>query len=237
MQVRPTAPTHASPACPLCHTPPRHTLRFGGGATCFLDELSGFMTSTGEAWGGGHLPSPTCQVGGDAVRPSGGPGSQCAPTPCAHATTLINHPNPNTPNTGYPAAYANALTPEGVNASRAAAAAAAAAQGGVASPTAAAAVGVESTAAQDAPAGTGLSRSSAFTQEAGVARLPLLGGAGVSAMGAAICPGVPSTPALGVKGGLTKVRGVDVGRVCVGWWCMRPARELAEGWGVDAHAL
>lgn len=113
---------------------------------------------------------------------------------------------------GDPAMYENALTPDGIKAAQAAAAATAAAQTGHLSPDASAAVGVEAAEALDTPGDTvsptgsaAGSTDSAFAAEAAVPKLPLLGSAGVSKGGVVMCPGVPNTAALGVKGGLTKV--------------------------------
>ena len=120
---------------------------------------------------------------------------------------------------GDPCLYEHSLTHQGVQAARAAAAAATTAATGLVPPDVSAAAGVEAaqamdthTAAADASTTTaatvggsdaGSSDSSAFAPEAVKPRLPLLGGGGGG--GVDLCPGVPSTAALGVKGGLTQV--------------------------------
>jgi len=118
------------------------------------------------------------------------------------------------PPTGDPSLYENTLTPDGIKAARAAAAAVATAETGLLSPDASAAAGVHlaeatSTAAGPAAAvasgSNGGSSESAFAPDAAVPRLPLLSHAVVSPSGLQLCPGVPGTASLGVKGGLTKV--------------------------------
>lgn len=134
---------------------------------------------------------------------------------------------------GDPALYENTLTPDGITAARAAAGAAAVAETQHLPPDASAAAGVvmaqqqqqhdatsttpsplhddttAATAAATAAAGSSSSsdgtESSPFAPEAALLRLPLLGAAGVTQSGVCLCPGVPNTAALGVKGGLTKV--------------------------------
>lgn len=105
---------------------------------------------------------------------------------------------------GDPALYENRLTEDGITAAQAAAAAATAVQGGQLSPDEGAAAGVVAAQATDAPT-TAPAGNSAFAAEAAEPGLPLMGAAGVSKSGLVLCPGVPNTAALGVKGGLTRV--------------------------------
>lgn len=117
--------------------------------------------------------------------------------------------------TGDPALYENALTPDGIKAAQAATAATAAAETGQLSPEASAAAGVHAAEHMEPPASpTGsigsVGADSAFAADAAVPKLPLLGAAGVSKTGLVLCPGVPNTAALGVKGGLTKVVPADL---------------------------
>jgi hypothetical protein len=116
---------------------------------------------------------------------------------------------------GAPALYENALTPDGIKAAQAATAATAAAETGQLSPEASAAAGVHAAQGMESPVSpSGSSGStgadSAFAADAAVPKLPLLGAACVSQSGLVLCPGVPNTAALGVKGGLTKVVPADL---------------------------
>jgi hypothetical protein len=109
---------------------------------------------------------------------------------------------------GDPALYENALTPDGIKAAQAATAATAAAETGQLSPEASAAAGVHAAQGMESPVSSTVSSGStdsAFAADAAVPKLPLLGAAGVSKSGLVLCPGVPNTAAMGVKGGLTKV--------------------------------
>jgi hypothetical protein len=151
------------------------------------------------------------------------------PPPPHHTHTLA----------GYPAAYENALTAEGVHAAKAAAAAAAAAQSGTISPTAAAAAGVASAGGRAGAAAAAApsedAATTAFGRQAAHPRLPLLGGAPATAAGVMLCPGVPNSPALGVAGGLTHMVPAEVhlpqqhsalfrcACACAGaWWVPEP---------------